>query len=154
MALTSDVLAKQMGSKAEPPSIKLVDGKVKLIYPSVQSLPPSFVNTVDLESYRNLVSIRAFVSSASESIRSSDNILPSPTTKALLNETILELNTALSEGLKWHNSAMEAQSLGAILSDSGAYERAMHQVKATFFIYLAYVMKEIVGEVMRSNPQT
>jgi len=142
MALTSDFLAKQMGSKAPPPLLGLTDGKIKLKYPSIQPLPPGAVNTFDFETYRTLVTIRAFVASASESIRSG-KILPNPTRKALLNETISELNTAMSESLEWHNAAVEAQSLGAILPDCNALEKSVQQVQASFFIYLAYLMKEI-----------
>ena len=152
-ALASDVLAKQMGSKAAPPSIGLADGKIKLTYPSVQPLPPGYVNTFDFESFRNLALIRGFVSSASESVRSG-KILPSPTAAALLNETILELNLAMSDGMKWHNKAVEAQSSGVTLPDSGVFEKALQQVKVTFRIYLAYITKELVGEIMRSTSKT
>jgi hypothetical protein len=153
MALTSDVLAKQMGSKAPPALVGLTDGKIRLSYPAAQPLPPGFVNTFDFESYRTLVSIRAFVTSASGSIRSG-KIIPSPTTKALLNETISELNTVMPEALEWHNSAVEAQAIGVILPDSKALEQSVEQVKAGFFIYLAYVLKEIVREAMPSILRT
>ena len=138
IALTSDFLAKQIGSKAPPPSLGLTDGKIKLNYPSVEPLPPGAVNTFDFETYRTLVTIRAFVASTSESIRSG-KVLPNPTTKALLNETISELNTAMSESLEWHNAAVGAQSLGTRLPDSKTLEKSVQRVKASFFIYLAYL---------------
>ena len=142
-----------MGSKAAPPSIGSADGKIKLTYPSVQPLPPGYVNTFDFESFRTLALIRGFVSSASESVRSG-RVLPGPTNAALLNETILELNLAMSEGLRWHNEAVVAQSSAVTLPDGKVFERAVQQVKATFSIYLAYARKELVGEVMRSSAQT
>jgi hypothetical protein len=140
MALTSDSLAKQMGSKTAPPLFGLTDGKLKLSYPLVQPLPPGAVNTLDFEAYRTLVTIRAFVSSASESIRSGE-ILPNPTTKALLNETISELNTAMSESLEWHNAAVEAQSIGAMLPDSKALEK-IRTASQGKFLYLSGLCDE------------
>jgi hypothetical protein len=152
MSLTADCLAKQMGSKAPRPSFGLTDGKLKLSYPSVQPLPLGYVNYFEFDRFRNLAAIGGFVSSASTSIRSG-KIIPSPTTKALLNETILELNSAQSKALEWHNAAVEVQSLGAILPDCNGFEYAFQQVRATFLIYLAYVMKELFGEVMQSTPR-
>lgn len=146
MSLTSDFLAKQMGSKTPPPSFELTDGKLKLSYPSVQPLPPGAVNYFEFDSYRNLAAIRAFILSASESIRSG-KIHPSPTTKALLNETISELNSTQAELVRWRTAAVEAQSTGIALPDSKVLEKSVQQVKATFLIYLAYVMKELFSIV-------
>ena len=152
-ALASDYAAKQVGSKNPPPSVGLNDGKLKVTYPSAQPLPPGFVNSFDFESYRTLVSIRAFASSLSERIRSG-NLIPHPTTKTLLNETILELNAVMPEALEWHNTAVEAQATGSVLPSSKALEQSVEQVKAGFFILLAYILREIIREVMPSILRT